>query len=211
MTIEKIILHHSGSVGSNPYTSSAHLTADDIEAAHKERWNFKSSLGKYAGYNFIYDPKTRQITQHRAIGEETAHTTGQNFCSIGICIIGNYNYDTGTPIDDLPPHARMDVINLLIDFCRGNFRDFVIAPDTQINLTPFRIYPHRFFKATDCYGRSILDNYFKEQVALRIYPKVGELQNTLQLLNEWLVRLKNQLTSLGAVGRECEGNIIINE
>lgn len=211
MTIDKIILHHSGGLGTNNYASTVFLTPEDIEQAHRQRWDFRSSLGKYAGYNFIYDPKTRQITQHRAIGEETAHTKGYNFSSIGICIIGNYNLDkNGIPVDDLQPHTRIDIVNFLIDLCKGNYRDFVVVPNTVIQLTPFRIFPHRAFSMTDCYGTAIDDNYFKEQVKLRIYPKISELQNLLEQLNLWALKIKSQLLALGGSDRECLGNIIIN-
>lgn len=206
MPIVNISIHHSGGRANDKYASSATLTPEDIENSHKLRWNFKSELGKYAGYNFIYSPIDRKFTQHRKIGEETAAQKGYNFNTISICIIGNYTLQPdGTPVDTLLPHTSMDVVEFLINLIKGN-HNWAIKEGTQIALTPFRIHPHRFYQQTECYGDAIGDEYFKAQVILRYYPKLPS-----DYIIGWVYKiidtLKKMRPTLGSADRSCEGVI----
>lgn len=209
MKIDRIILHHAGPIGSNARTSSAHLTWKSINSAHQARWNFPSEYikGSFGGYTLVYDPKDRTFHQYRAIGETTAHAIGYNERSIGICLIGNHN---GT--DELLPHTKVDIINLLIDLCKGNYRDFIIAPNTAIQITPYRIYEHRDFANTDCPGGFVEKDWFKNQVLMRIYPKVPSLsaiQTMIDKIMEQILRIQMQMKALGSVDRSCLG--FVNE
>ena len=60
--IKNIAIHHSGGIGNN-LTSSAFLTWQHINQAHKTRWNFPSQYIKdsYGGYNVVYDPKGQKL------------------------------------------------------------------------------------------------------------------------------------------------------
>lgn len=159
--INYIALHHSGGLGNNNYASTAHLTVEDVERGHKNRWFFKSSLGRYGGYNCIYDPKTRQFTQYRAIGEETAAQKGFNFNTFSLCVIGNYikHPVTGKTVDTMTKQIESDVAAFLSDLIGGNKRGLKLAPNTTLDLSVARINPHRFYQPdTQCNG-SLPDNW----------------------------------------------------
>lgn len=208
MTVEKICIHHSGGLGFDNYASTAILTFNDINQAHKERWNFKSSLGYYAGYNVVYDPKDRSFTQARALGEETCAQKGHNFDTFSLCIIGNYNLKpNGEIVDTFFPHTQMDVTNFLIDLCKGNYRGLTVAPDTTLRFRPNSIHPHRYYGDTDCYGTGIRNEFFREQVELRYYPQISNLQKLLDSLRSAVLLLQAQVKTLGKEDRECDGRV----
>ena len=58
-----IVVHHSA--------SNANFA--QVNAYHKQRWGFKSSLGYYAGYHYFIE-KDGKLTQARKDTEEAAHT-----------------------------------------------------------------------------------------------------------------------------------------
>lgn len=61
-----------------------------VNQYHKDKWNFKSTLGYYGGYNYFMNSKGK-ITQFRADGEETAAQVGHNHDTISICLQGDFN------------------------------------------------------------------------------------------------------------------------
>lgn len=91
MKINYLIIHHTGvSRDKNP---------DQFEATnnyHKAKWNFKSSLGYYAGYHYEI-AADGTIRQARSDNEAGAHTIGHNFDSIGISLDGNFDIEMPTP------------------------------------------------------------------------------------------------------------------
>lgn len=229
MKIVNIAIHHSGTIGSSPYVSSAHLTVGKISDAHKERWDFpsqymtkKNGLPWYAGYNFVYDPKDRSFVQTRAIGEETAAQTGFNFDTISICIIGNFT----NGVDKLSWQAQEDVTKFLHDLLQNNRRGLFVAPGTELSLSISRVWPHRHFQQTKCYGDSIPDNHFRE-LLIRSAPPTAPASSSLSQLEErnkavqallqvymkLLDVLRAQLaekqrsTTLGDIQRCCSGAI----
>lgn len=104
MAIPKyIVLHHSA--------SPQNQTAQTIDDYHKQKWNFKSSFGKYAGYQYII-VQDGTITQHRADNEAGAHCVenNMNYQSIGICVVGWY--DDGH--DNLPTSAQQKSLSRLL-------------------------------------------------------------------------------------------------
>ena len=184
MEINQIIIHHSGSLKGQPYASTAHITPQQISRYHKSRWNFPSKYIKdesrrYMGYNVVYDPKTRQFTQGRVIGEETAHTIGYNRSSFGLCIIGNYNNRSlGSPrgtVDELTEQTVKDVTRFLYNLITGDtltynnvrttwVNNLVVAPNTELNFSSQRVHSHSFFSNTECYGTGIDKNLFRNRL-----------------------------------------------
>jgi len=181
--IKNIVCHHAGGLGTNDLASTRHLSPEHISRAHKERWNAPSEIQderyRYAGYNFIYDPKTRLFVQCRAIGEETMAVKGQNFNSIHLCIIGNYNRAmSGFTIDNLDDDIRQDIVKFLYDLIYGNARGLVLATqEIALDLDPSRVYAHRFFYQTDCYGTGLADTYFRDLLA-QYKPMIEETIDT---------------------------------
>src|SRR3990167_9285095 len=80
-------IHHVGGLDADIYASTQRFIAENVNQAHKARWNFKSEIGWYGGYNFFINSKG-EITQFRKIGEETAAQKGynQNGEVISVCL-----------------------------------------------------------------------------------------------------------------------------
>lgn len=159
--ITHIAIHHSGGTQSNPLASTKGVTFESINAYHKQRWNFPSRFipNQFGGYNFAYSPVTRSWHQFRAIGEETAAQIGWNLNTIPICILGNY---TKGGADKMTKQIEEDIamfILKLIDNPRG--QGFVIAPNTEIDLSISRVQPHRWFNPghTECYGSALSNSW----------------------------------------------------
>ena len=219
--INTIIIHHAGSIGSNNYVSSLHITPDHIDKYHKSLWNFPSEymrnakhyndIGEpyYAGYNVIYDPKDRSFTQCRAIGEETAHTKGKNLDSFGLCIIGNYNRtQIGAPdgtVDPMTDQIKKDISTFLFELIDDNWRDLIVAEDVKLDFAKNRIYSHRFFSNTMCYGTGIGDNFFRDEVlkikdisASQTEIIIEEQTELIQILLRMIASLVEQLSKMKA-------------
>jgi len=81
--VKYIIIHHTA-------TDAKRTTWQAIENGHKARWNFKSAMGLYMGYQYLitWDGK---VHQSRLDTEEGAHTIGYNKNSIGICLTGSFS------------------------------------------------------------------------------------------------------------------------
>ena len=75
-----VILHHEA--GNNGF--------DSVNKYHRQKWNFKSLRGFYAGYTWFLD-KRRGWIQAREEDETGAHTIGWNDKSVGICLQGDYS------------------------------------------------------------------------------------------------------------------------
>src|SRR3990167_3149446 len=167
--IRNIVVHHTGGLGWDSLVSTQHLTAEQVDQAHKERWNFKSRLGRYGGYN-VYIDKEGKVTQFREIGEETAAQLGHNFDSFSICLAGNFSinsFDTNAGIVDKPTDKQIATLKfILISVFENklNMAGLKVAPDTVLDFSPHRIYPHRFFQGTSCYGMSLADDWAKKMV-----------------------------------------------
>ena len=80
-----IILHHT--VSNRDKTTLA-----DVDAWHKVRWNWKSSLGHYMGYHFLITGDG-EIYQGARLSEERAHVRGYNNQAIGIALTGNFEIE----------------------------------------------------------------------------------------------------------------------
>lgn len=211
LKIANIAVHHSGGVLSDPYASSLHLTPQKISAYHKQRWNgYNPSLHvldeslRWAGYNVIYDPKTRTFTQCRAIGEETMAQYGHNFDTFSLCIIGNYmlNPATGKTVDPMTPEIEKDIAKYVSKLISGDYSDVVVVPGTQVSFATSRTHPHRHYQQTNCYGTGLTDKWIQDIVMKQMYPPApvdADLVTRLELLRRLVAlylqvqRLKNGL------------------
>lgn len=172
-----ISVHHSGGIGRNYFVSSQHLTAGHINNAHRARWNFKSSLGYFGGYNFVIE-KNGKVTQHRAISEETAAQRGWNFNTISILLMGNFVTNVDKPTEE-QIEAMLEIISQLL--YKGLGADYKFAPNARLKLSPARVHPHRWFNRTVCYG-TILTNDWARELALE------KMEVELSFPKWWLYR-----------------------
>ena len=220
-TIRNVIIHHAGGAGANDFASTRHHTFETINSYHAERWRdsaptwqaYRSRLGYHAGYNVLYDPKTRVFKQARMLGEETAAARGRNFDSFHLCIIGNNNKKPNSqgPVDPMQQFMLEDIVAYLYDLINGNTRGVQVAPGTTLNFSIARVYPHREFSNTMCYGTALPDTYFRDQLtkyrstgkdALKLEnDKLKERNVLLQMYLRWYVRAYNQLKSRDLAGR----------
>jgi len=129
----KIIVHHSAEAG-----ASAQFA--DVNLWHKDRDFPLSTLGFYVGYQYFIE-KDGSVHQARLETEGGSHTVGENFTSIGICLAGNFDFETPTLSQKL---ALASLIEGII---------------ARWQIVPGSIYPHRAFKATSCYGLSLEQNW----------------------------------------------------
>jgi hypothetical protein len=118
---------------------------------HKEKWNMKSSLGYYAGYNYEIS-KAGSIKQFRADGETTVAQYQQNMNdgrAISICLDGAF--DTELPTDD-----QVKVLYSLIE-----------TKMKQYNIKRENIFPHRHVAKKSCWGNLLPDDvmgYLEERL-----------------------------------------------
>lgn len=93
MKQKQIAIHHTAV---SRTTNKVQLYA--VNRYHKEKWNMKSSLGWYVGYNFFID-SDGTITQCRSLDEETVANKGHNCdiperCdTISVCLSGNFDQE----------------------------------------------------------------------------------------------------------------------
>src|SRR3990167_1009718 len=187
-----LCIHHSGGLGLNNFASTQYLTAENVNQNHKERWNFKSELGWYGGYNFFINSKG-EITQFRKIGEETAAQKGynQNGEVISVCLAGNFNRlpQTGLLVDK-PTQEQENAL-------RGLYG----AITRQIGaIKPWNIVGHRYFSQTDCPGTGLSDNWARN-ILLDRNTQLTLIQQMLSELMDILRRLKAK--QLGGSSTPC--------
>ena len=205
--IKNICVHHTGGLGSNPLASTQSLSARDIDNAHKARWNMKSGVNHYGGYNFFID-LLGNVTQMRSIGEETMAQRGHNFDTVSICLAGNFTKGVDMPT----PVQRGELKNLMIGLLEGK-HNWGIHPGTKVKIRWGNIFSHRQLQPghTICYGNALKDNWAKVIIISYLKNKLAGYQmllplyiTLLQLLQK-LERLKPK--KLGANDRSCEGFI----
>lgn len=148
---DKIIVHHTA-YAPNVYQYPL------VNEWHKGRDFPLSTLGSYVGYHYLIE-KDGSYTQARAETEGGAHTKGQNFTSIGICLAGDFN-------NQLPTVNQTITLSRLIHAIRERIPSIPITS----------IYPHRKFNQTECYGTNLDDNWVVS-IAQRTYnDQIGALQ-----------------------------------
>ncbi len=139
-TPKYLIVHHTGGTDANPLQDSSSFTFEQCDELHKQRFNFKSSLGYYVGYQY-YISKDGTIKQARADDEEGAHTLGQNFSSLGICLAGNF---------DVTDPTSEQIVSLT---------KILKEKSAQYGIPANNIFPHRHFASKTCYGNRLADNW----------------------------------------------------
>lgn len=138
-----LIVHHTGGIDSQPLIDTSHHTFSMVNADHKARWNFKSSLGFYIGYHYFID-KNGVVTQGRADTDEGAHTINYNNKSIGICMAGNFDAT-------LPTEVQIEALKALLT-----------KKMAQYSIPIEKVVPHRRFAVKSCYGNRLSDSWLKE-------------------------------------------------
>lgn len=153
----KIIVHHTAdSWGGRQFNK--------VNDWHRKRNFPKSSLGYFCGYHFFIE-KDGTIIKARRISEEGAHTKGQNFTSIGIGLAGNFN-------KEMPTNKQKEALG---NICLSLMKEY--------NIDIIRIYPHRKYKQTSCYGTKLDDKWAQYQI----------LQHELSIIKKILLWLKVKL------------------
>lgn len=91
---------------------------------HRKKWNFKSSLGFYAGYHYEI-AKDGTVRQARNDNEHGAHTIGYNHNSIGIVLDGDFENEKPTTEQLASLKKLVTRLNKLYNFKKiGGHRDF---------------------------------------------------------------------------------------
>ena len=180
-------VHHSGGTLYDRYAKTQHLKAEQVNKYHKDKWNFKSSLGFYGGYNFFID-KEGIITQFRAIGEETAAQKGHNSDSVSYCLAGNFNIKGVNGIEQ-PNRKQIESLAFLLE--------------QEPHIQQSSIVPHWVLQPTECYGASLSADWArsllkKDSKNYRIF-----LLTTIRNLLQKLVALMLAKSKLGAIKRDC--------
>lgn len=144
-TPKKIIIHHLGGSDNAPLADTSHHTFDMVNADHKVKWDFKSSLGHYIGYHYFID-KNGAVTQGRADTDEGAHTRGQNTSSLGIALAGNFDVT-------LPTVQQERAL-----------RELLTKKIAEHKLSAKDIVPHRTYANKSCFGKLLNDTWASELV-----------------------------------------------
>lgn len=138
-----LICHHTGGSDTNPLQDSSKYTFKQCNTDHKAKWNFKSMLGYYCGYQYyIEDDGT--LYQARSDVEEGAHTVGYNLHSIGICLAGNFDVT-------LPTEAQKKTLQKLL-----------LQKSQQYGIPITNVLPHRKFASKTCFGRKLPDDWAQD-------------------------------------------------
>lgn len=195
--VTKISLHHTGGTQANPFASTQHHTAQNINDYHRQRWpDFSSSLKDpqgnpwFGGYTLFIE-RDGKMTQFRAVGEEGAHTIGHNFSAVGICLAGNFG-----PGSDSPTWMQKAKLkNVLRSLINNNSDGLEVLEGTVLDIKVTNILPHRRFQpSTSCNGTRLSDTwaydllreYIDERTRLLItlrnlYQKLIDLMKARQL------------------------------
>src|SRR3990167_3983730 len=191
--INRLFVHHTGGIGQYKYASSAHLTFENINNAHRDRWpNFKSLLGEYGGYNIAIRPDG-EWHQFRMLGEETAAQKGYNETAFSIALIGNFtiNPATGSSVDNITSDQikMFEQIALAILEKRTDDLGIKKLPNVDWNIPIQNVGPHRLVNPTDCYGGSLSDNWARNILTDRLQISLrGKIILLIQQLIDLLTR-----------------------
>lgn len=150
---KKIIVHHSAS-------SPTNTSLSDINEWHRQRDFTKSELGFFVGYHFVIFPNGT-VVRTRSDDEVGCHCIGQNFSSLGVCLVGNFD-------KDFPTIAQQDALGV-----------FLVEYTKKYNIGISSILPHRAFSNTNCYGIK-LDNQWAQRILLQ------QQLSTIKKLLLWL-------------------------
>lgn len=179
--IQYIFIHHTAvSYGVNP--DQWNQTND----YHRDERQFPiSSLGFYVGYNYEI-AKDGTVRKAREDGEETAAVKGYNFCSLSICLDGNFDIELPTPMQTIA------LKNLLKDKM------------AKYSVPLSQVLPHRHFASyKSCYGSKLADDWAQKLVQPAADKTVFD---TLVAFFKKYGLTANTKISLAPVGDERDNN-----
>ena len=204
MLIKNTAIHHTGGLGADRYAPTSHLTAENIDAAHRAEWNFKSALDRYGGYNVFID-RSGKTTQFRLIGEETAAQKGFNRDVFSVCFAGNFNINptTGRQVDTPSVEQVLAFKRLMSALIEGKESGMKLAADTEVKLSVLRTYPHRHFNNTDCYGTALDDEWARQLIIDFMGERITLLEKVITLLIEVFSKMK-KVGRFGAASVDCK-------
>jgi len=157
--MKNIIIHHEA--GNNGFVA--------VNEYHRKKWNFKSSLGFYIGYQ-LYIDKDGTIHKGRALTEEGAHCRGWNSNSIGICLQGNFVFEK-------PSSQQKEALGKLLPKLQSKF-----------NIPNQRIYGHGEIAPTICPGELMV--WIKEY---RAGDPLQNIANQLEAIKRKIAMLLQQI------------------
>ncbi len=204
MHLDKIAVHNFGpSLAANPLSKSQHLTEENINSAHRNRWpEFRSELnGSYIGYNVVIYPNG-ELRQYRFAGEETAAQKGHNFDTFSICLAGNFT--NGVELPTFEQRGRLK--SLLTGLLTGKVESIGIKvkSGTTFGFTRNAIHPHRVLQPnhTSCYGSALSDSWARDLVAADPEIERKRLISLIEMYKKVLELLKRK-QSLGSAAVPC--------
>ena len=156
----KAIIHHTAD-------SSVAPQLEKVNVFHKKKYNFQSRKGSFVAYHFFIE-RDGAVFQTRDENEEGAHTKSENISSIGICLAGNFDFQTPTN------NQRLAMVKIL---------DRILKV-WQIPIS--EIYPHRRFAPTSCYGIQLTDNWAREEYRAYLIANISHILVILKAIIEKL-------------------------
>lgn len=200
MAIKRICVHHTGGLLNDPFAKTQDYTASKVNSVHRDRFNFRSTLGMYGGYNFFID-KDGKLTQFRAIGEETAAQRGFNEDTISFCLSGNFSSFGGKMVEKPTIQQQTTLKNALISLFETPLalNEYKYLSGTKMALKTSNIVPHRVLGNTECYGSGLSDNWARDIVIEFYNEKISLLMKLLDLYRK-ILQLK---TKFGSQNHSC--------
>ena len=174
MKVKFLMLHHSA--------VSHQKNSDQFKANnnyHKAKWNFKSALGYYLGYNYEISAKGR-VRQARKNGEQTAacyQNQMNNGKCIHVCLDGNFDIEKPKPAQIF---ALRDLLKKLV-------KEHSINKDN--------IVFHRNYANKTCPGKNLDINFIRSLVSPNVIPEASK-PSINQEIKQKLLDINNQLTTL---------------
>ena len=165
MIPKNLIIHHSA-------TNRDKTTFASINNGHKRRWNWRSALGYYIGYQYFITSNGR-VKQGRKDTENGAHTKGWNNNSIGICLTGNFMFDRMTSQQTLS-------LKVLLDRLKEEWK----IPNQNI-------FGHREKGMTLCPGNKLMGwiKKYRKKPPQEEFPETGR-QEIISQIKKLLIKLK---------------------
>lgn len=153
-----IIVHHTVSSRDN-------TTIRSINDWHKARDFTLSSLGFYIGYHYLI-LGSGEVVQTRRDNEMGCHILKQNDGKIGVCLTGNFDIETPTPVQLTSLQGVLEKLKLT----------YSISDD--------KILGHKELVSTACPGKELMK-------WLKLYRQLTFLQKKILELKAMIARLKH--------------------
>ena len=177
MKMKYLVLHHT----------AVHSTTSQLNGVnnyHKDKWNMKSTLGWYVGYNYFIDISGK-ATNTRDVGEETMAQVGHNFDSISVCLAGNFN-------EEVPSEAQNRSLRALIKIIKELHPEIILKlhRDVQYNRTcPGKLLTLEYLRSVTMKEPFQPDTHDKKKKEAII----AELAKSITLLQKLVAQLQRLL------------------